>query len=84
MVHCGAMANKKHDDGMMLEFLRLKYKALLNELNVKVPVNNAAIEVVQEAADEVGKYVQQKTSQVAQENIRELRGLVLEFQDWCC
>ena len=76
------MACKKHEDEMMLLLLRMKYEAMLRELNVKAPLSGATIEVVRAAADEVEKSVRQNNKQALQENIRELRRLVLEFEDW--
>ena len=76
------MACKKHEDEMMLLLLRMKYEAMLRELNVKAPLSGATIEVVRAAADEVEKSVRQNNKQALQENIHELRRLVLEFEDW--
>eukprot|EP00435_Cladocopium_sp_Y103_P041865 s2112_g11.t1 len=70
------------DEQIALEFLKLKYEALLEELGITEDVKTASISVVQDVAERVARHIPPKDAVDVKENVRELQGLVLEYIDW--
>ena len=71
------------DRQKIIEFLLLKYQNLLLELDVVLDVEDASLEVVENAArDVMASYPQPPRNDSEEEHLRELKGLLLEFEDW--
>ena len=71
------------DQQKIIEFLLLKYQNLLLELGVVLDIEDASLEVVEKAArDVMASYPQPPRDESEEEHLRELKGLLLEFEDW--
>ena len=71
------------DQQKLVEFLLLKYQNLLLELGVLLDIEEVPLEVVEKAArDVMASYLQPPRTESEEEHLRELKGLLLEFEDW--
>ena len=72
---------QQHKD-TLAEFQKLKYQALLRELNVKSDIDHATLAEVEEAAQRLIQWSQHRGHVLVEENLRELQDLMLEYADW--
>ena len=72
---------QQHKD-TLAEFQTLKFQALLQELNVKSDIEHARFPDVEEAAQRLIQWSQNRGHSLVEGNLRELQGLMLEYADW--
>ena len=72
---------QQHKDTLR-EFQRLKFEALLRELDVKSDIDSVTLPDVEEAVQQLIRRSQNRGHVLVEENLRELQGLMLEYADW--
>ena len=72
---------QQHKDSLG-EFQRLKFEALLRELNVKSDIDSVTFPDVEDAVQQLIRRSQNRGHVLVEENLRELQGLMLEYADW--
>ncbi|CAL1153609.1 unnamed protein product [Cladocopium goreaui] len=72
---------QQHKD-TLAEVQKLKFQALLRELNVKSDIEHATLPEVEEAAQRLIQWSQNRGHVLVEENLRELQDLMLEYADW--
>ena len=72
---------QQHKD-TLAEFQKLKFQALLRELNVESDIDDATLPEVEKAAQRLIQWSANRGHDRVEENLRELQGLMLEYADW--
>jgi hypothetical protein len=72
---------QQHKD-TLAEFQKLKFQALLRELNVESDIDDATLPEVEKAAQRLIQWSANRGHDRVEENLQELQGLMLEYADW--